>query len=199
MVLMMGGKWHLQRGGDVREGDIASCIYILTTDSFALPYVKIGETSNLPGRLRVLNSSVPSKYKVFATIASPFPVEKNSHGIASSIHTKMLEKVFHVRYAHRRAPNGEFFQVSPDAVIDEFEDDVRFLYSLHSSDKKKAEEYLNLMLNMAQMKSDLFLNDESASYMLEESYHVTIERSTRSRTVTRTATEEHPCDPECSL
>ena len=192
----MGGKWHLERD-DVREGDIASCIYILTTDSFARPYVKIGETANLLSRLRVLNSSVPSKYNVFATFASPFPVKKNSHGVASSIHTKMLEKVFHVRYAHRRAPNGEFFEVSPEAVIAEFEDDVRFLFSLHSFDKKKAEEYLNLMLKMAQIKCDLFSHDDSASLMLEESHRVTIERSLKSRTVTKTAIEEQTCDPEC--
>ena len=137
-----------------------SCIYILTTDSFALPYVKIGETVNLRERLRVLNASVPSKYNVFATFDSPFPVRRNSHGIASSKNTKMLEKVFHDRYAHHRASNGEFFQVSPEAVRDEFEEEVIFLNCLHSYDEQKAEEYLNLMLNMARIRSDFYSNHE---------------------------------------
>ena len=132
----------------------ASFIYILTTQSF--DHVKIGESIDPVQRIKVLNAAGPYKFEIFATFRSPFPPIKGRRGVTiSSSSTKKLEEVFHARYAHLRAPNGEFFNISPETVVNDFDTDIRVLTQLHSHDQDEAYEYLNLMLDVARLKSEL--------------------------------------------
>ena len=130
----------------------ASYIYILTTESF--PEVKIGESIHPSQRVRELNTSVPYKFNIYAKFKSPFPVIKNKT-TTSSCKTKKLEDIFHARYAHLRAPNGEFFAVEPDMVIDEFEEDVEYLTKCQEYTPELINEYLELMFDEAKLKSRL--------------------------------------------
>jgi hypothetical protein len=130
----------------------ASHIYILTTDSF--PEVKIGESVHPNQRVRELNTAVPYKFKIYKTFKSPFPMIKNKT-TTSSCKTKKLEDIFHARYAHVRAPNGEFFDIDPDMVIDEFEVDIDYLTRCQEYTPELTDKYLDLMLEEAKLKSKL--------------------------------------------
>tara|TARA_B100000287_G_scaffold429565_1_gene483146 strand:+ start:703 stop:1344 length:642 start_codon:yes stop_codon:yes gene_type:complete len=132
----------------------ASFIYILKTQSF--DHVKIGESIDPVQRIKVLNAAVPYKFEIFATFRSPFPPIKGRRGVTiSSGGTKKLEEVFHARYAHLRAPNGEFFSILPETVVSDFDTDIRVLTQLYSHDQDEAYEYLNLMLDVARLKCEL--------------------------------------------
>ena len=130
----------------------ASYIYILTTDSF--PEVKIGESIHPNQRVRELNTAVPYKFKIYKTFKSPFPMIKNKT-TTSSCKTKKLEDIFHARYAHVRAPNGEFFDIDPDTVIDEFGVDIDYLTKCQEYTPELADKYLDLMLDISKLKSKL--------------------------------------------
>ena len=132
--------------------DDASYIYILTTASF--PEVKIGESIHPAQRVRELNTAVPYKFKVHTTFTSPFPVIKNKT-TTSSCKTKKLEDIFHARYAHARTPNGEFFYIDPDMIVDEFELDIDYLTKCQEHTPELVDEYLDLMLKEAKLKSEL--------------------------------------------
>lgn len=130
----------------------ASYIYILTTDSF--PEVKIGESIHPIQRVRELNTAVPYKFKIYKTFKSPFPMIKNKT-TTSSCKTKKLEDIFHARYAYVRAPNGEFFDIDPDTVIDEFRVDIDYLTKCQEHTPELIDKYLDLMLDISKLKSKL--------------------------------------------
>ena len=73
----------------------------------------------------------------------------------SSCKTKKLEDIFHARYAHVRAPNGEFFDIDPDMVINEFEIDIDYLTKCQEHTSELTDKYLDLMLDISKLKSKL--------------------------------------------
>jgi hypothetical protein len=73
----------------------------------------------------------------------------------SSCKTKKLEDIFHARYAHVRAPNGEFFDIDPDTVIDEFGVDIDYLTKCQEHTPELTDKYLDLMLDISKLKSKL--------------------------------------------
>ena len=137
---------------DTGDTSDASYIYILTNPKF--PEIKIGHSSSFDPRLGVLNTGVPEKFHVYKTFKSPFPNIKNKI-TTSSGNTVKLESIFHARYHHTRAPNGEFFDVDPEMVINEFEADIEYLTRCQENHPELIETYLDIMLNIAKLKSQL--------------------------------------------
>jgi len=130
----------------------ASYIYIMTTDSFQ--YIKIGESTHPNQRVRELNTGVPHKFHIHKVFKSPFPFIKNKITM-SSCNTKKIEDIFHARYDHVRAPNGEFFMVDPDVVINEFEMDIEYLTMCQEHTPELVNKYLDLLLDISKLKSKL--------------------------------------------
>ena len=134
-----------------------SVIYILTNPRY--PEIKIGHSTGAVGRIKNFNTGSPEDFRVYKTFKSPFPIIKNKTR-TSSPKTKTLEKIFHARYDHVRVPSGrEFFNVNPDAVIDEFETDIEYLTRCQEHTPELVDSYLNLMLDIAKSKSVLDTNN----------------------------------------
>ena len=118
-----------------------SFIYILTNPAF--PQIKIGETTDIEKRLKSLQTSTPFNFEVFKLFESPFPLIKKH----SSVLTKTLERIFHARYSHVNT-NREFFTVSPDVVVKEFEPIVARISQFYKESPEHIEEYLDLWLRL---------------------------------------------------
>jgi hypothetical protein len=123
-----------------------SYIYILTNPTF--PQIKIGETTDIEKRLKSLQTSTPFNFEVYKLFESPFPLVKNY----SSVLTKTLERIFHARYNHVNT-NREFFTISPEVVVKEFEPIVARISKFYKETPEHIEEYLDLWLRLQRTAS----------------------------------------------
>jgi hypothetical protein len=131
---------------DVSHSVGKSWIYILTNPAF--PQIKIGETTSIEKRLKTLKTASPHDFRVFKLFESPFPPTKNF----SSVLTKTLERIFHTRYLHLNT-NREFFTVSPEVVVEEFEPIVERISKFYKHSPGHIEEYLDLWLRLQRTAS----------------------------------------------
>jgi hypothetical protein len=138
---------------DANDTSDVSVIYILTNPRY--PEIKIGHSTGAAGRIKNFNSGNPEDFDIYKTFKSPFPIIKGKTK-TSSPKTIALESIFHARYAHVRVPSGrEFFDVDPEMVINEFEVDIEYLTRCQENHPELIETYLDIMLNIAKLKSQL--------------------------------------------
>lgn len=85
-------------------------VYILTNPSFEGCWIKIGQAENMQNRLNILNSGVPYKYNIYATL------QTEKFKIVEKFLHKLLQNFCNVPTADSK----EFFLLDPEKALDMF-------------------------------------------------------------------------------